>query len=766
MTSRYMSSCRIVLLMLFGAAVTAAGACATGEQQLLDCGDGVVQPPELCDDGNTKSGDGCDDRCSVEPGFSCQGAMSACAPVCGDGTVVAPEECDGADVAGATCESAGFDKGTIACDATTCVLDTSACYSCGDSIAQGDEVCDGSDVGGASCTGEGFDGGALACTSGCALDTSGCTRISCGNGIVEGTEECDDDGLLALDGCSSNCSIESGWTCSGQPSTCTELCGNNQLDAGEQCDSAQLGGQDCVGLGFDGGTLGCTSGCTHDTTGCTRFSCGDGQITTGETCDGTDLAGGTCASVGDFIGGTLLCSSTNCLYDVSGCIPIRCGDGVISTGEACDDNNAGSGDGCNILCSVETGWECSGEPSVCTRLCGNNTVNTGEQCDGGQLDGTACTDLGFDLGNLACNADCTFNTADCSTFSCGDGMVTGIEDCDGANLNGSDCQSEGAFVGGALACTGSCSYDVTGCIPVRCGDGIVSPGEQCDDNGTVSGDGCNSACQVENGWLCTGAPSTCELSCGNGNVDPGEDCDGTDLNAKTCKTQGFAGGDLACSACSFDTTACLESICPNGIKEGSEGCDGSDFGGKQCSDFGFVGGSLACTGTCTLDTTSCVNAVCGNSAVEPGEQCDDNNTTAGDGCSDTCQWEQTCTADETIACGGSDHQTSINGNGISSYVCSGSSSSGGSVEHAYALTIPAGITSVTASLDCDDWDDDYDLFILGGACNPKLCVDRGISGSCDSVTFAVTPGQTYYLSVEEYWLDSFWGGYTLSVSCN
>jgi cysteine-rich repeat protein len=35
------------------------------------CCDGVLQPPEQCDDGNTANRDGCDDQCRVESGFRC-----------------------------------------------------------------------------------------------------------------------------------------------------------------------------------------------------------------------------------------------------------------------------------------------------------------------------------------------------------------------------------------------------------------------------------------------------------------------------------------------------------------------------------------------------------------------------------------------------------------------------------------------------------------------------------------------------------------------
>src|SRR5262249_29230783 len=35
------------------------------------CGDGIKDPTEECDDGNTTAGDGCSPTCTIEPGFAC-----------------------------------------------------------------------------------------------------------------------------------------------------------------------------------------------------------------------------------------------------------------------------------------------------------------------------------------------------------------------------------------------------------------------------------------------------------------------------------------------------------------------------------------------------------------------------------------------------------------------------------------------------------------------------------------------------------------------
>jgi cysteine-rich repeat protein len=49
----------------------------------------------------------------------------------------------------------------------------------------------------------------------------------------------------------------------------------------------------------------------------------------------------------------------------SGVIPGECGNGIINTGEECDDGGNDDGDGCDANCEVEDGWYCIGEPSDC-----------------------------------------------------------------------------------------------------------------------------------------------------------------------------------------------------------------------------------------------------------------------------------------------------------------------------------------------------------------------------------------------------------------
>jgi cysteine-rich repeat protein len=53
--------------------------------EVESCGDGVLDPAEVCDDGARADGDGCDHMCQVEACFSCEGVPSTCTldPTCG-----------------------------------------------------------------------------------------------------------------------------------------------------------------------------------------------------------------------------------------------------------------------------------------------------------------------------------------------------------------------------------------------------------------------------------------------------------------------------------------------------------------------------------------------------------------------------------------------------------------------------------------------------------------------------------------------------------
>lgn len=97
--------------------------------------------------------------------------------VCGNAIQEDPEDCDGIDLDSQTCQTLGFDSGTLSCN-TNCSFDTSSCTiytpSCGNDIKEVGEECDGADLGNMTCITFGYTGGTLSCYSNCTYNRSIC----------------------------------------------------------------------------------------------------------------------------------------------------------------------------------------------------------------------------------------------------------------------------------------------------------------------------------------------------------------------------------------------------------------------------------------------------------------------------------------------------------------------------------------------------------------------------------------------------------------
>jgi len=334
----------------------------------------------------------------------------------------------------------------------------------------------------------------------------------CGNGICES-----DRGEEDADSCPADCSVPA------------PDCGDGNLDLGEACDGEDLMGQTCAGLGFPGGSLGCTTSCEFDTSGCDLVFCGDGicgidefgneettescfedcpvppvadcgnnVIEDPEVCDGTDFGGLTCLDFGFEVVGELTCG-----FDGEGnpcsqitldqCLPL-CGNFELDPGETCENviisppdppvfNNNCRPDFCTSCgdSNLDFQEECDdgnldnddgcSEFCLIEQFCGDGSIDLGEDCEGEDLNGRDCLSLGFDGGSLSCSASCGYDTSACTGLGpeCGDGVATGLEACDGEDLLEQSCIDLG-FIGGILSCNGSCKLDKSAC---------TSPGPFC-----------------------------------------------------------------------------------------------------------------------------------------------------------------------------------------------------------------------------------------------------------------------------------------------
>ncbi len=174
-------------------------------------------------------------------------------PVCGDGKVEAPEQCDdGNTTSGDGCEADCTTPGT------------------------------GGGGGGGDDGGAGGGGGVMAV---------------CGNGVVEGFEDCDDQNTTPGDGCENDC-------------TFTPACGNGKREGTETCDDGNLVGGD-----------GCEADCMAFTNTATVKGCVglNVRVPAGLTCDVTAgdtgrLVTGTILTDGvTYVGGQVLIDSTGAI---------------------------------------------------------------------------------------------------------------------------------------------------------------------------------------------------------------------------------------------------------------------------------------------------------------------------------------------------------------------------------------------------------------------------------------------------------------------
>jgi hypothetical protein len=129
------------------------------------------------------------------------------------------------------------------------------------------------------------------------------------------------DWVLVLDDSSRNFSQPGARTASF-----TSTCGNGIIEGIEQCDGGNLNGATCQSRGYVQGTLSCSASCTFATAQCSlqvtppppTQTCGNNIREGTEVCDGTDHANQMCSTQG-YTGGTLSCNTSCSAFVTSAC---------------------------------------------------------------------------------------------------------------------------------------------------------------------------------------------------------------------------------------------------------------------------------------------------------------------------------------------------------------------------------------------------------------------------------------------------------------
>ncbi|MBI2473916.1 Ig-like domain-containing protein [Candidatus Uhrbacteria bacterium] len=437
-----------------------------------ECGNGVVEDLESCDDGSLNGTYGhCSDTCTFTGAF-----------YCGDGYLADSEQCDCATT---TNYSSVITDTSSWAYGNSCVvsngqyasnIDVSCAYnctepgpSCGDKVVNGGEACDGDY--------EEWSGALCADATTCSTD-SDCETGSCGDGNV---------------------------SC-GVGDICTDF-----TDVGETCTSdSQCDSRECLAgvctSATDAGSV-CVVTTSDPTGGCESGLCGDFNYTLFRyrTCSST------CGwnSWSECVGGTQIC-----------------GNGTLEGNEACDDGNTSNNDACLNTCQVNVcgddavyvgvescdngssnGTTCEasydGTCNYCNSTCQYKT-QSGGYCGDGVLNGTEVCDGGystqlkyFDVENQKTTGACTTHgatTTDASdTYTC---RWLGV--CDGGSENGDFCTLDvTTYNSSGIVQPLSSGTDTNTCTDGEC----VAP---------ICADNCASSCPVS--YQTTGVLVQSEIS--------------------------------------------------------------------------------------------------------------------------------------------------------------------------------------------------------------------------------------------------------------
>lgn len=217
-------------------------------------------------------------------------------------------------------------------------------------------------------------------------------------------------------------------------------CGDGILNGNEECDGNDLNFTSCSHLNGGEGTLRCQSNCIYDISGCTNTTAMTAEVNRqigglaevcSCSCDSQRCNGG-CSEAGN--------DGTACLFDCKNDCVCNCEGKLFAHIDNCAVNcvavTSVSGhpdvecnlSGCDLIAAISpnigsmlnlgNGIPVSiigGTPRFpIVGYCGDGIINgTQEDCDGTAMRNNLCRDVGGDQGQLRCTSNCTYDISDC-----------------------------------------------------------------------------------------------------------------------------------------------------------------------------------------------------------------------------------------------------------------------------------------------------------------------------------------------------------------
>ena len=388
---------------------------------------------------------------------------------------------------------------------------------------------------------------------------------SCGNGVIQLSETCDDGNKVNGDGCSLSCKIENGWTCSGQPSVCTfpitigekniltgDDNGNGNLMVAMQTTLPQSAAIKSLSF-YVAQASGKLRLGIYDATG----PSGGPGAKKAETNEITPVVGWNTATVVTSVSLAsgnywlaYLPSDNNLHFRME---PTGNAKWYTYTYGVMPATFSTTPLGGAYHWSFYATLNAGGSPPVFDF----SLSNAGDKIvvNGGSVTNVITATLvsgipqsvSYSVSGLPSGVTGSFSPTSCSPL-CSTTLTLS------AAASVSPSTSSILVTGTAGSISHTTSFSLTVNQPSVCGNGIITTGETCDDANTNSGDGCSSTCTIETGWTCSGQPSVCEQNEGGyGSI-------GTNLDGVTYFSGQIIWKDLAKGMMPWNQGSCDPSL--------------------------------------------------------------------------------------------------------------------------------------------------------------------------------------------------------------